>query len=135
MILDTSAMVAVVRGEPQSSTILRRILVDPSCRISAANLFELYMVINRSNSLEAQEELEEFLVLVHPMIESVTHAQADLARIAFRRFGKGSGHQARVNSGDCFAYALARFYDEPPLFIGNDFAATDIEPALPTTGI
>lgn len=131
MILDTSAVVAVVRSEPQSNTILRRIFVDSNCRISAANLFELYMVIDRSRVPEANEELEEFLGSVHPIVEPVTQAQADLARIAFRRFGKGSGHPAGLNFGDCFAYALARFYGEPLLFIGNDFAATDIEPALP----
>jgi ribonuclease VapC len=133
VILDTSAVVAVVRAEPPSSRILQRIFIDPSCRISAANLFESYMVIDRSGVPEAAEELAEFLDSVRPVVEPVTRDQANLARIAFHRFGKGSGHSARLNFGDSFAYALARFYDEPLLFIGNDFAATDIEPALPSS--
>ena len=135
MILDTSAVVAVVRAEPPSTRILQRIFIDPSCRISAANLFESYMVIDRSGALEAAEELADFLDSVRPVVEPVTREQADLAREAFRRFGKGSGHPARLNFGDCFAYALARFYNEPLLFIGNDFAATDIEPTLPASNL
>jgi len=132
VIVDTSAVVAVVYGEAGSSEIVRRILVDPHPRISAANLFESYMVIDRSGLPEAEEELEVFLVEVRPVIEPVTPEQVGLARIAFNRYGKGSGHPARLNFGDCFAYALARFRDEPLLYIGQDFAATDIESALPT---
>ncbi len=90
------------------------------------------MVIDRSGLPEAEEELEVFLVEVRPVIEPVTPEQVGLARIAFNRYGKGSGHPARLNFGDCFAYALARFRDEPLLYIGQDFAATDIESALPT---
>jgi ribonuclease VapC len=60
----------------------------------------------------------------------VTEAQVEIARDAYRRFGKGSGHPARLNYGDCFVYALARLRDEPPLFVGNDFSQTDIASAL-----
>lgn len=92
------------------------------------------MVVDRSGLLDAELRVDRFLRRVNAVIEPVTTNQIVIAREAFRRFGRGSGHPAGLNFGDCFAYALARFYDEPLLFIGNDFAATDIEPALPTSG-
>ncbi len=64
------------------------------------------------------------------LIEPVTEAQVRIARLAYRRYGKGSGHPARLNFGDCFAYALARDRNEPLLFVGNDFIHTDIKSAL-----
>jgi ribonuclease VapC len=71
------------------------------------------------------------LVRARASVEPVTHAQVALARIAFHRYGRGRGHPARLNFGDCFAYALARFYNGPLLFVGRDFAVTDIDAALP----
>ena len=90
------------------------------------------MVTDRSTQIES---VESVMARTGIVIEPVTHDQVAIAREAFRRFGKGSGHPAGLNFGDCFAYALARFYDEPLLFVGRDFAATDIESALPTSGI
>lgn len=132
MILDTSAVVAVARDEPLAERLLQRALLTPTCRISAANLLESYMVVDRSGAMEANAKVDRLVERVSAQIEPVTHEQVILARAAFHRYGKGSGHPARLNFGDCFAYALARFHDEPLLFIGQDFAATDIEAALPT---
>lgn len=111
---------------------MRRIVASSSCRISAANLLESYMVVDRSEILDARTGVDEFLVRVNAKVEPVKHQQVILARAAFHRYGKGSGHPARPNFGDCFAYALARFYDEPLLYTGLDFAATDFEAALPS---
>lgn len=74
---------------------------------------------------------DDFLGELSVIIAPVTAEQARLAREAYRRFGRGSGHPARLNFGDCFAYALAKVLDDPLLFIGNDFIHTDIRPALP----
>lgn len=91
------------------------------------------MVVDRSGVIDAELRVDRFLSRVNAIIEPVTADQIIIAREAFHRFGKGSGHPARLNFGDCFAYALARFYNEPLLFVGGDFAATDIEPALPAS--
>ncbi len=98
-------------------------------RISAGNLLEAYMVIDGAGKLELSEELDANITDLRLVIEPVTHEHVRIARGAFRRYGKGSGHPARLNYGDCFAYALARYLDEPLLFIGNDFAQTDIPQA------
>ena len=74
--------------------------------------------------------LDDLVSRLRIVVEPVTHAQVAIAREAYRQFGKGSGHRARLNFGDCFAYALAKERDEPLLFIGNDFIHTDIHPAL-----
>ena len=91
------------------------------------------MVVDRSGLSDADLRVDRFLIRVNAFIEPVTADQVVIAREAFHRFGKGSGHSARLNFGDCFAFALARFYNEPLLFVGSDFAATDIESALPAS--
>ena len=133
MIFDTAAIVAVVFEEPHINRILDHILAIPTRRISAANLLEAYMVTDRSDRLEARIRVNLVVAKTRTVIEPVTADQVVIAREAFRRFGKGSGHPARLNFGDCFAYALARFYNEPLLFVGGDFAATDIESAMPAS--
>lgn len=103
------------------------------CRLSAANLLESYMVTDRSTRIESGLRVDSAMARTGIVIEPVTHDQVVIAREAFGRYGKGGGHPAKLNFGNCFAYALARFYDEPLLFIGSDFAATDIESALPAS--
>lgn len=88
------------------------------------------MVIDGNRSSVLSAKLDRIIDELRLVVEPVTHAHIDVARDAFRRYGKGSGHAARLNYGDCFAYALARVRDEPLLFIGNDFAQTDITSAL-----
>lgn len=132
VIIDSSAVVAIVLDEPLATHLTERLVASPVLRLSAANLLESYMVVDRSGTSEAEQRVDRLLTRTNLRVEPVTHEQVILARAAFHQYGKGSGHPARLNFGDCFAYALARFYDEPLLYIGLDFAATDIEAALPS---
>lgn len=99
-------------------------------RISAGNLLEAFLVIDGARILELSDELDATVADLQLVIEPVTHEQVQIAREAFRQYGKGSGHPARLNYGDCFAYALARAMDEPLLFVGNDFGRTDVRRAV-----
>ena len=122
----TSAIVTIVRDEPCADRCLDAIPSTPDRRISAGNLLEAYMVIDGAGKPELSEELDANIADLRLVIEPVTYEHVRIARDAFRRYGKGSGHPARLNYGDCFAYALARFLDEPLLFVGNDFVQTGI---------
>lgn len=129
MIVDSSALVAIALAQTEARDLLAALTSSPSSRISAANLLETYMVIDRRGE-QAKATLQEAVTPIGIIVEPVTEVQVEIARDAWRRFGKGSGHPARLNYGDCFAYALARDRDEPLLFIGNDFSQTDIKQAL-----
>lgn len=126
MIVDTSAIVAILREEPAADQCLDLIAQVSARRISAANLLETYLVIDGAREPGLSRKLDALLARVALTVEPVTEAQVEIARDAFRRYGKGSGHGARLNYGDCFAYALARHRKEPLLFVGSDFARTDI---------
>jgi ribonuclease VapC len=104
-------------------------LASSARRISAGNLLETYLVIDGGRNSTLSTKLDSLIDALRLVIEPVTSDHVQIARDAFRRYGKGSGHGARLNYGDCFAYALARSRNEPLLFIGNDFAQTDITPA------
>lgn len=97
--------------------------------MSAANYVETAMVIDRLNDLSTSRRLDSLLDEIGISIEPVSVGQARIAREAFREFGKGSGHPAQLNFGDCFAYALSRDKREPLLFKGNDFSQTDVDVA------
>ena len=127
MIIDTSAIVAVLRGEHGARTYAGMIESAPIARISAATYVELGVVIDGFGDPVMSGSLDPFLVSMAVMVESLTDTQARIARDAYQRFGRGSGHAARLNMGDCFSYALARELGEPLLFKGADFAQTDIE--------
>jgi ribonuclease VapC len=131
VIVDSSALLAVIRREPLSSDCFNALVVSQINRMSAANFLEVCLVIDGSRdpvvSREFDEIMEEFAVAIEP----VTVQQANIARRAHQRYGRGSGYPARLNFGDCFAYALAKAFDEPLLFIGRDFVHTDVRPALP----
>lgn len=129
MIIDTSVIVAILRAEPEYVELAKAIDRAEIVRLSAANLVEAAIVTDRWRSSPAERGLDDFLSGVVARIEPVTHEQALVARAAYHRFGKGSGHPARLNYGDCFAYALAKVMGEPLLFKGHDFVHTDIEPA------
>lgn len=130
MIVDASAILAIAFDEPSSPAVWSAIDAPVTYRISAANLLEFWMVLDRRGTQREHDLVRQFMEHLNPTIEPVTAAQVEIARDAWRRYGRGSGHPARLNFGDCFAYALATFMGEPLLFVGNDFTATDIEPAI-----
>ena len=131
MILDTSAIIAILRDEPGAEAYAVAIERADKRRLSAANFVEAAIVIDGSRDPIASRRFDELLKEAAIVIEPVTETQARIAREAFRDFGKGSGHPAKLNFGDCFAYALARASGEPLLFKGDDFSHTDVAPALP----
>ena len=129
MIIDTSAIVAILRDEAGASDGAVAIEKTRS-RISAANFVETALVIDGSRDPIASRRFDEFFKEANISVEPVTLEQARLAREAYRDFGKGSGHPAKLNFGDCFAYALAKATGESLLFQGDDFIHTDISSAL-----
>lgn len=126
MIVDSSVLVAIALKEANVRRLLTELRDAETLRISAANLLETYIVIDGRRGVHAAEVIEQSVTPLGLIIEPVTRDQVEIARDAYRRYGKGSGHPAQLNFGDCFAYALARFMGEPLLFVGNDFAQTDV---------
>lgn len=131
MIIDTSALLAILRDEPEAAACAQAIEDATGRRISAGTLLEAAIVIDASGDPVASRRLDELLNVAHVVIEAVTAEHAQLGRAAYRDFGRGSGHPAQLNFGDCFAYALARATGEPLLFKGLDFTHTDVRPAVP----
>ena len=130
MIVDTSALIAILRDEPDAAEFARALLEAPSRRISATNYVETGAVIDSSRDPVASRKVDELLKAAGIGIEPVTAEQARIARQAYHDFGRASGHPAQLNFGDCFAYALAVDAGERLLFKGNGFARTDVKPAL-----
>jgi len=126
MVIDTSALIALIAGEPEAETFLEAITEAPSASLSAASYVEAGIVLERFPAHAAI--LDDLLIELDIDIVAVTATQARLAREAFRDFGKGR-HPAALNYGDCFSYALAKTIGEPLLFKGDDFARTDVESA------
>lgn len=122
MIVDSSAIVAIMWGEPEAERFASAILSDGVSAMSAGNYLETSIVIDRDNNPVLSARLDGLLDRFQIAIEPVSASQARLARQAYRDFGKHSGHPARLNYGDCFAYALAMERGEPLLYKGNDFA-------------
>ena len=129
MIVDASALIAILRDEPEAPGLAEAIGKAERRRMSAANFLEAAIVIDGSRDPIASRRLDDLLREAQIVMEPVTESQARIARSAYRDFGRGSGHPARLNFGDCFAYALARETGEPLLFKGEDFRHTDIAPA------
>ena len=130
VIVDSSAVIAILQNEPEAAAFARLAGAAERCRISAANYLEAAIIIDSRRDTVAGHRLDDLLFELQIVVEPVTEQQARIARDAYRDFGRGSGHPARLNFGDCFAYALARAAHEPLLFKGEDFGHTDIEPAL-----
>ena len=128
MIIDTSAVLAVLFGEPDAGRYEGAIAAAWPRRMSVVALLEAAMVVESRGGAAAGQELDMLLEKSAVELVSVTPEHANAARRAWRRFGKGN-HPAALNFGDCFAYALARTAGEPLLFKGRDFAQTDIEAA------
>jgi ribonuclease VapC len=130
MIVDTSALIAILRDEQDAMVHARAIANAAIRRISAATYVETAAVIDASRDPIASRRFDDLLREARFAIEPVTEAQARIAREAYRDFGRGSGHPARLNFGDCFSYALSKAMNEPLLFKGDDFTRTDATPAL-----
>jgi ribonuclease VapC len=130
MIIDASALIAILRDEPDANLYARAIEEATRRRISAVNFVEAAIVMDGSRDPVASRRFDELSAAAQLTVEPVTREQAQLAREAYRDFGKGSGHPARLNFGDCFSYALAKVTSEPLLFKGEDFAKTDLHSAL-----
>lgn len=125
MIVDTSVFVAIVFGEAESGRFVE-LLEDGPVAMSAATLTETEIVVRGRRGEPALDELRVLLDRADVDIVAVDAVQARIASGAYRRYGRGSGHAAKLNYGDCFSYALARARDEPLLFKGDDFVHTDV---------
>lgn len=125
MVLDTSAVVAILTSEPGSDRLADRVAAARSVSMSAATLVEAGIVMQARYGDAGVLQLDLFVDRTNTRIHAVTRTQADIAREAFRRFGKGR-HPAALNFGDCFSYALAAELAEPLLFVGEDFVRTDL---------
>ena len=131
MIVDSSAVVGILNGEPDAEALSDALVSARNGRMSAATLVELYVVIDGKRDPVRSARLDELLSRSDVEIVDVTAEQAHIARAAYRDFGRGSGHPARLNFGDRFSYALARATGEPLLFKGDDFVDTDLTPGVP----
>ena len=130
MILDSSAVVAIIRDEPGAEALLRAVTDAESVSISAATFVETCLVIDGRGDPVQSRLLDRLLQDQAVRTVDFTAQQARIAREAFRDYGKGSGHPARLNLGDCYAYALAKATGVPLLFKGDDFGHTDVRSAL-----
>jgi ribonuclease VapC len=126
MIVDSSAIIAIMRNEPDAFGIADVMEAATVRRMSAANLLEAAIVADGTRNPVLSRRFDALIEESRLTIEPVTETQVLIARQAYRDFGKGSGHPARLNFGDCFAYALAKEAGEPLLFKGNDFTHTDV---------
>ena len=126
MIVDTSALIAILRAQETAERCALAIEQATIRRLSAVSFVEAAAVIDGSGDPVASRRFEELVKAAALTIEPVTAEQAQTARAAYRDFGKGR-HPAQLNLGDCFSYALAKAFDEPLLFVGDDFSKTDVK--------
>ncbi|MGA2170804.1 MAG: type II toxin-antitoxin system VapC family toxin [Terracidiphilus sp.] len=129
MIVDTSALIALIKAEPEAAALAAALEAADVLRISAGTVLEASIVTDGYRNPKLSARLDEILGHAKFLIEPVTAEQARIARQAYRDYGKGSGHPANLNFGDCFSYALARDKREPLLWKGDDFGHTDLRSA------
>lgn len=129
MVIDTSALVAILSDEPERRAFNELIEAATATSISAANLLEARMVLFARSGDNAVSALDAFVLKSGMAVMEVSPRMADIAFDAYRRFGKGTGHAAALNYGDCFSYALAKHLGAPLLFKGDDFSRTDVRAA------
>jgi ribonuclease VapC len=130
VIVDSSALLAIIHDEPMAAMCLQTMLDSPENRISAASYLEAAIVADRLPESPGAATFDDLVEQLNIIVEPLTAHQAAIAREAYGRFGKGGGHPARLNFGDCFAYAIATDFDEPLLFVGQDFVHTDVRRVL-----
>jgi ribonuclease VapC len=133
VIIDTSGLIAILCDEPEAAAFANLIAIATTRRLSAASYVETGAVIDSANDPIASRRVDQLLGVAKLMIEPVTEEHAQIARQAYRDFGKGSGHPAQLNLGDCFSYALAKATGESLLFKGLDFSHTDVPAAAGTS--
>lgn len=129
MVIDTSALIAVLFGEPEASFFARAIADESQKLISAFNVLETGIVVEARKGEPGGRELDLLMHRAQIEIVAMNADQAEIARAAWRKYGKGN-HPAGLNIGDCCAYALTKYSGEPLLFKGNDFSQTDIRAAI-----
>jgi ribonuclease VapC len=129
MIIDTSAIMAILLDEAEKSDFIDGILDAPTRQISAGSWIELAAVLTRRTD-DRTKALDQLVAEFDIVVKPVDVAQAQIGHQAYQRYGRGTAHKADLNFGDCFAYALAKATGEPLLFKGDDFAKTDITPAI-----
>jgi ribonuclease VapC len=129
MILDSSAIIAILNGEPGSAALSQAVETAERVRIAAPTLVELFIVADRARDPRARTALDDLLRALELEVEPFTAEHAAIARQAHRDYGRGSGHPAQLNFGDCFSYALAKSSGETLLYKGDDFVHTDIRSA------
>lgn len=125
MIIDTSALIAILLDEPEAEELIRVIAKTPRCKMSSFSLLETGIVIEAKKGAAGGRELDLFILKARIEVISLDEEQSQMARDGWRKFGKGR-HPAGLNIGDCCSYALALHSGEPLLFKGNDFAKTDV---------
>ena len=128
MIVDSSTIIAILRNEPDAAAIADALQQAPILRISAVTFVEAAVVADNDRNPLLSRRFDNLIRDTQMLVEPISARQAEIARQAYRDFGKGH-HKAGLNLGDCFAYALAKEMDEPLLFKGNDFSRTDLEAA------
>ena len=126
IVVDASAVVAIILREPEERLFRSLIFRSASAVISAASVVEAGIVLQRRFGEAGIDVLEEFLAASGLRVETLSAGHAAIALQAYARFGKGTGHRAQLNFGDCLAYALAKATNSPLLFKGQDFAYTDL---------
>jgi len=129
MVVDTSAVMAILLGEPETESFVRALADDPKRMISAFNALESAIVIEAKKGEAGGRELDLFMHRARIEVIALNSDQVELALRVWRKYGKGN-HHAGLNIGDCCAYALAKYSGEPLLFKGKDFSQTDIRPVL-----
>jgi ribonuclease VapC len=127
MVIDTSALVALLLAEPETVDFVSLISGAATRLTSASSYLETAIVIATRSGPRARGKVEQLVEALAIEIVPFTREQAEAAIAAYRRFGRGTGHPAKLNFGDCFSYALAKLRREPLLFKGDDFSHTDIE--------
>ncbi len=130
MIVDTSAIIAILKAEDDAAVYAQAIATAEARRLSAASYLECGIVLDSQRDPIISRGLDDLLQEAELVVQPVTERQARLARQAYTDFGKGSGHPAGLNFGDCLSYALALDLREPLLWKGNDFGYTGVQSAL-----
>lgn len=131
MIIDTSAILAILKDEPEGKSLTNLLLASSQVSISAASYVQAAVLIDGMGDPVTSGRLGQLLAALGVTIVDLTADQAAIARAAYRDFGRGSGHRACLNVADCFSYALAKTTGEPLIFTGDGFGHTDLTPAVP----